>query len=351
MSLSLIPGPPAASGLTPEVGTTAEDVVQRSADRGASADDPDGGPARRGPADRWYRAMGAALIACLVGCATVASGFDAGEPALRPPAPAVAAPVHVQVLQLNLCGSGFAGCYTGRSTAEAAAVIHVERPDVVTLNEVCHGDVPVLQRALADVVPGGVVTSAFHAALDGATGEAVRCRNGQEYGIGMVSRWPTPSGAAAGGGIYPIQDEQSSEGRAWLCLDGVATSAVAVCTTHLAHSEREVAGAQCRYLFGTIIPQVRARDGAPPVVLGGDLNLGSGSSPDLESCLPAGSADADDGGVQHVVATPELVVDSSRTIDMRGATDHPALLVTLAFQEPSGKTDVNRMLSRGEDRV
>jgi hypothetical protein len=239
--LSLIPGPPAASGLTPELGATAEDVVQWSADRAASADDPDGGLAGRGLADRWYRAMGAAVIASLLGCATVASGFDAGEPALRPPAPAGAAPVHVQVqvLQLNLCGSGFAGCYTGRSTAEAAAVIRVERPDVVTLNEVCHGDVSVLQRALADVVPGGVVTSAFHAALDGATGEAVRCRNGQQYGIGMLSRWPTPSGSAAGGGIYPVQDERSSEG----------------------------------------------------------------------------------------------------------------LLVTLAFQEPSGKTDVNRMLSRGEDRV
>jgi hypothetical protein len=66
---------------------------------------------------------------------------------------------------------------------------------------------------------------------------------------------------------------------------------------------------------------------------------------------PAGYADADDGGVEHVVATPELVVDSSRTIDGRGATDRPALLVTLAFHGPSGKTDVNRTPSRGEDRV
>jgi hypothetical protein len=65
-------------------------------------------------------------------------------------------------------------------------------------------------------------------------------------------------------------------------------------------------------------------------VLGGDLNLGSGADPDLRSCLPAGSALVDDGGVQHVVATPEFVVGGSRTIDMRGTTDHPGLLVTLA---------------------
>ena len=75
---------------------------------------------------------------------------------------------------------------------------------------------------------------------------------------------------------------------------------------------------------------MRARDGASPVVLGGDLNLGSGDSPDLMSCLPPGSALVDDGGQQHVVATPEFVVDDLRTIDLRGTTDHPGLLVTLA---------------------
>jgi hypothetical protein len=66
-----------------------------------------------------------------------------------------------------------------------------------------------------------------------------------------------------------------------------------------------------------------------PLVLGGDLNLGSGDSPDVRSCLPAGSAFVDDGDVQLVVATPEFVVGSSSMIDLRGATDHPGLLVTL----------------------
>jgi hypothetical protein len=72
---------------------------------------------------------------------------------------------------------------------------------------------------------------------------------------------------------------------------------------------------------------MRTKDRATPLVLGGDLNLGSG---DVASCLPAGGALVDDGGEQHIVATPEFIVDSSRTIDLRGTTDHPGLLVTLA---------------------
>ena len=275
-------------------------------------------------ADRSHRALQAAvagcLLTCLVGCSTAATtgpgdGVRAGS---------------VRVLQLNLCSSGIADCYTGRSTAEAADVIRAEVPDLVTLNEVCEDDVSTLRGALADVVPGGAGTSAFQAARDARTGDAYRCRNGRPYGIGIVSRWPSVPGSSPDGGIYPAQDGTDPEQRAWLCLDVAATPAVAVCTTHLAYTTREIAGAQCRYLFGTVVAQRRVRDGAAPLVLGGDLNLGSGDSPDLTSCLPAGSAVADDGGQQHVVATPELLVDSSRTIDLRDSTDHPGLLVTLA---------------------
>ena len=78
------------------------------------------------------------------------------------------------------------------------------------------------------------------------------------------------------------------------------------------------------------------RDGCAPLVLGGDLNLGSGDSSDLKTCLPAGSALVDDGGVQHIVATPEFIVGSSQTIDLGGTTDHPGLLVTLAPRPARG---------------
>lgn len=270
-------------------------------------------------ADRSHRGLRAAaagvLVTCLVGCATaVTTGPGDG----------------VRVLQLNLCGSGIAACYTGRSAAEAADVIRTEVPDLVTLNEVCEDDVSALRSALADVVPGGAVTSAFQAARDARTGDAYLCRTGRPYGIGIVSRWPSVPGSFPEGGIYPAQDANDPEQRAWLCLDVAAAPAAAVCTTHLAYTTREIAGAQCRYLFGTVIAERRTRDGAAPLLLGGDLNLGSGDSPDLTSCLPAGSALADDGGQQLVVATPGFLVEDVRPVDLRGTTDHPGLLVTLA---------------------
>jgi endonuclease/exonuclease/phosphatase family metal-dependent hydrolase len=283
-------------------------------------------------ADGLTAALLAVVVVVVAGCApgpkpgsTTAGSTVAAAPA---PAPAPAAPL--RVLQLNLCSSGIAGCYTGRSTDQAAAVVRAEAPDLVTLNEVCQDDVADLERALADAVPDATVVSAFQPARNGRNGEPYRCRNGRQYGIGLVSRWPSAPGAAASGGIYPAQDGDDPEERAWLCLDAAAAPPVAVCTTHLAYTKREVAAAQCRYLFETVIAEIRARVGTVPVVLGADLNLGSGDSPDLKACLPPHSALVDDGGPQHVVATPEYVVDDHRTIDLRGTTDHPGLLVSLA---------------------
>jgi endonuclease/exonuclease/phosphatase family metal-dependent hydrolase len=289
--------------------------------------------------DRRCRALWTAvvgiLVAGLAGCSVLGASNAVGR-TVAPSTPGARVPATpVRLLQLNLCSSGIAGCYTGRSTAQAAAVIRAEVPDLVTMNEACQDDVATLERALDGVVPGGGAVSAFQPARDGRTGQPYRCRNGQQYGNGVVSRWPSVPGTSAGGGIYPAQDAEDPEQRAWLCLDVAAGPAITVCTTHLAYTKREVAAAQCRYLFDTVVGRIRARDGAVPVVVGGDLNLGSGDGPELKACLPAGSALVDDGGEQHVVATPEFTVDSSRTIDMRGTTDHPGLLVTLAA--PAGR--------------
>jgi endonuclease/exonuclease/phosphatase family metal-dependent hydrolase len=299
-------------------------------------------------ADRSYRGLWVAIACCLIasvsGCTGTATGVNAAGPQPDPagvnavePSPAGEAPAEpVRVLQLNLCNSGIAACYSGgRSIEEGAAVIGAERPDLVTLNEVCDGDMPVLERALARAVPGGKAVSAFQAARDRNTGEGYRCANGQQYGIGIVSRWPSVPGSSAGGGIYPIQDLEDPEERAWLCMDVAATQAVGVCTTHLAYTDREVTVGQCTYLFDTVIAERRARAGAAPVVVGGDLNIGSRDSQALRSCFPAGSALADDGAVQHVVATPEFVVDTSRTIELPVDTEHPGLFVTLAPRTPT----------------
>ncbi|OLT12352.1 hypothetical protein BJF78_03740 [Pseudonocardia sp. CNS-139] len=171
---------------------------------------------------------------------------------------------------------------------------------------------------------GTAVVAAFQPAWNATTDDEYRCRNGQGYGVGVLSR--LPSAAVAGRGIHPVQDPDDPERRAWLCLGGAAI----VCTTHLAHVRRDVALAQCRHLMGTVVPGLRAGDVPAPLVLGADLNLGAGDTADLRSCLPAGIGSVGDGGLQHVVATPELAAGAVRRIDLGGATDHPGLLVVLA---------------------
>lgn len=290
-------------------------------------------------ANRCLPAVRAAAAGCLLGLAIACTPMATGSNALKSSAPdrlpatstpTAAGPVTtVRVLQLNLCNSGIAACYTGRSRTQAAAVIRAEAPDLVTLNEICRDDLPPLRETLASAVPGADVVSEFQAAHDRRTGAEFRCRNGESYGIGVVSRWPSVPGSTAGG-VYPDQDVQDPEERVWLCLTTQSTAAITACTTHLDDRKREVAVAQCDYLFHTVITRLNPAGAADPVVLGGDLNLGSGDDPDLRSCLPADFEVAGDGGVQHIVATPGLAITASRTIDLGDATDHPGLLVTLS---------------------
>ena len=55
---------------------------------------------------------------------------------------------------------------------------------------------PVLDRALAEVAHGGVTSWAFQAAHDLRTRDVVRCRDGQPYGIGLVTRQAPRAGEA-----------------------------------------------------------------------------------------------------------------------------------------------------------
>lgn len=269
----------------------------------------------------WRRPRTFAIAAaCLV---FVAAATTASAAQLAP-----ATPKPLQILQMNLCDSGIARCYSGRSVAEAAGVIRADRPDVVTLNEVCRDDVDSLEQALTGV-SGGVVVSAFQAANDRRTGAAYQCRNGQPYGIGLLVHVATEyRGYLTYSGIYPMQDPGDPEERAWLCLDTIGT--FYACTTHLANTSPTIALAQCTYLLHTAIPDVRARNvGREPTVLGGDLNLGSAGPQDVRACVPSGYARRGDGGVQYVLATIDFSLTADRSIGMNGTTDHPGLLVAL----------------------
>lgn len=233
------------------------------------------------------------------------------------------------VLQLNLCNSGIASCYDGgKSVPEAATAIQGSAPDVVTLNEICQSDVVQLSNTLAAVYSGSTVVWAFKAAGDRRTGAPYKCKNGQDYGIGLVVHVPgTYSGHQIFSGLYASQDTASAEQRAWLCLH--ATGGFYACTTHLASTSGTVALSQCKDLMNSLIPSVRSSDGGyAPTVIGGDLNMKFKGSPNAQDCVPAGYFRKGDSDVQHIMATTDFAFSSSRRIGM-SHTDHDGWFVAL----------------------
>ena len=68
-------------------------------------------------------------------------------------------------------------------------------------------------------------------------------------------------------------------------------------------------------------------------MLSGDLNLRGDDDPDVRSCQRPGYRRVDDGALQHVLATTDITLCCTRSVGMRGATDHPALLTTLTIHK------------------
>lgn len=238
----------------------------------------------------------------------------------------------MRVLQMNLCNSGRADCYSGgRAISRAVALIHERRPGIVTLNEVCRDDVRVLNEALSATFPATGVVSAFTAARDRPSRAPVRCTNGQEFGIGVLVVMSAPTvGSRSDSGVYPVQDPDDPEDRVWLCVD-LATR-FSACTTHASSSDTTVALSQCRYLLDAVLPRLSRRNGVGPVILGADLNLAARGSPSPQSCLPRGYQRTDDDRLQDVVVSPGVALEARSVIDMAGTTDHPGLLVDVVLQ-------------------
>jgi hypothetical protein len=275
-------------------------------------------------------AVASVLVLCLGwlgGCAAdSASSNDAGSrsPEGNP------AGTTVRVLQMNLCNSGRADCYSGGlAVRKAVALVHHDRPTMVSVNEVCRGDVGVLEQALSTTFPAGSVATAFTPARDRPNREPVRCQNGQQFGDGVLVVVSSGHGVRRYGGLYPMQDGHDVEERGWACLDLAAQ--FTACTTHTASTSTTVALAQCRHLLGSVVPRISRGNGGLPVVLGADLNLAVGGSPGPQSCLPSGYGHADDGALQDVVLGPGGRVRSHSIVDMRDTTDHPGLLVDLVL--------------------
>src|SRR3954453_13376634 len=84
-------------------------------------------------------------VGWLAGCA---AGRAAGNPSSMSRPTLGSGETAVRVLQMNLCNSGRADCYSGgRAVSMAATLISHDRPDMVSVNEACRDDVGVLKRA------------------------------------------------------------------------------------------------------------------------------------------------------------------------------------------------------------
>jgi len=253
-------------------------------------------------------------------------------------------------LQLNLCDSGDATCYTGgRSVPEAASLMYMLRgtgkaPDLVTLNETCFDDVDgTLFHTMADIWPYDDTFYLFAPAVDGASGIddlPYPCRDGDAYGNAIIGHVPhgeltgltTVSGLDTMYGIYTAQG-RSPEHRSFGCV--YLPGHYYACVTHLLNANAAIAMRQCHALLGTVIPAfLDGRDASLPVLIGADLNLHYRRGPyDVQNCVPPGYFRKGDGDVMHVLATRDVGFQRSDRYRMM-RTDHDAFLVTLTLPQP-----------------
>jgi endonuclease/exonuclease/phosphatase family metal-dependent hydrolase len=209
------------------------------------------------------------------------------------------------VLQMNLCNSGLAvaSCYSfGRAVDEAVQKIHRYRPALVTLNEICRGDLAAMT--------GLHMTADFVPAWNKNTDDWYRCTNGELYGIALIHQGADRD---VHRGWYTNQDN-GEEVRAWTCTTVIAGRLTA-CTTHLS-VDRAVALRQCHELMSTLTSAWVL----PEVIVAGDFNL-------TVDCAPPAYDRRTDNAVQQVYFTRDVEWVDGTYEPMRW-TDHPLLYET-----------------------
>ena len=205
------------------------------------------------------------------------------------------------VLQLNLCNSGLAACYSGQARSGAITLINERRPSAVTLNEACEEDLRSIRAATGYV---GVFTQ---------SGSQL-CTNGSRYGNAIVF----PAGTRVGRAQVTeyVHQDSEVERRTLTCVpaDGVST-----CVTHLSSGGS-------RYAQAAEMAVVLARHAARgATVVGGDWNL---TAPRAQGFVPAGLFRRGDGEVQHIAATDDFRFVREHRQGLPW-TDHPAFEVYL----------------------
>ena len=261
-------------------------------------------------------AMGCALVLALTGCggSSRTSGAVAREPS-TPVAPPAAEGSTYTLMQMNLCLSGLAGCY-GKAAypavvEEAVAKIGDARPDAVTLNEACRGDVTRIARR-----------TGYHLRFSRVIylGKPLRCvRPG---GRGLFGDAVLTAAAVQSADNHAFEAQAGIERRRWLCV--TTRDGVDVCTAHLnTRTSIELAGndAQCVELAALLA----RRAAATTVIFGGDVNRRRPCAPDgVWSRTDSDAAQAP--GLQHVYGSAPLRSPSADVVPAVHS-DHDVLRV------------------------
>ena len=269
--------------------------------------------------DRGQRSR--AVLRAAVGCALVvavagrggpsASGVSlASEPSTSRGVPAPGGSTYT-LLQMNLCLSGFAGCYgkVGYPTgvAEAVARIREARADAVTLNEACQADVAEIARRTRYHLRFSTVT------LSGRPLPCVRPGGRGFFGDAVLTKAAVESAESD-----DFRVQAGIEWRRWLCL--TTRVGVDVCTAHLA-TRSAGNDAQCAELAALLERRAATRT----VIFGGDVNRGRPCARERAWTRTDRAADQA-AGLQHVYGTGALRSPSAEVVPA-AHTDHDALLV------------------------
>lgn len=233
----------------------------------------------------------------------------------------------VSLLQMNVCLSGYAGCYPGTEypavVDEAVDKIQAQQPDAVTLNEACSGDVERIAEETG-------YDQRFSVVIYGGAPLPCKTPEGRGvFGIAVLTQAPVVDVQEA---AYAVQE--GTEERRWVCVetgapDGSPENAdegARFCTSHLsvAGTEAQAAAneAQCRELTSVLA----SGDRQQPTLFAGDVNR-------REPCAPPGFWTATDAaagqlaGIQQAYGSrPTLSLPEVTVLPMT-YSDHDALLV------------------------
>ena len=219
------------------------------------------------------------------------------------------------LMQMNLCLSGFDACYVKVAypavLREAVARIREARPQAVTFNEACGGDVALIARR-----------TGYHLSFSKVIYRGMPLRCIKPGGRGLFGDAVLTKSAIESSSSRPFEAQAGVEQRRWLCV--TTRVGIEVCTAHLASSEPDEVAAnepQCSELQALLAELAASHT----VIFGGDVNR-------LSSCAPNGfwiRTDASAGqnpGLQQVYGTGALGSPSAEVIPARH-TDHDILVV------------------------